>query len=923
MASLLDPTLDVTPRTGMDLRSLPKTAGPAFLQNIVPSNGELAARPGFGTVREYGTTLNAGRAIAIGRATAYGLGRCIGAKHVRTPWGTDQILAIHPVYAFTGNYKGNDTTTLSGRRAVYLQGVSAFVHDLHTGRVCEFVLHEQDATTDDLRGVFPNYAMRLDRECARWAAAARAPEWAVFAAIGQAVVVGIDGMGLWTYRPVEFPARPDRKAWALDREPLGNAPGEQAAMSPLNLSDGVFASDNIQYLRQVEFGQLASMCAFNDRMVYATSSTVYFSDPLRPDNVMVDNFLALPTTDPIVLVRQNKDGLVIATQRQSWLFSPTFGQAAVGGSLIMLSASVGCAGNMAVAESDASVFFASQSGVQFYTGGTSLRSLSAEVDRLWTDPQSLQMPLTDYYTATGTTTLDDEQLPARIDIAEQMRTARFSWSQDTQTLYCVCDDVVLCWTDRFGWSVWSFQVHGKTIDLRPGAPSLYKVTGYQNIKAPVVVPVGAELYLIGGPDDVNYQADDLAGRTITVEDLSCYLLKLGRGGALDRSIDVDLEDEREPHGGWKRVEDGTNTPDEPAIFIGKPVVLPAGFRLYDSGTGGTPTTETTYWLPISLDKGTAYGSVYNPATAIVLSFLFDNTAWRAVCGYPGNANPNALAIVVPNERLASKAAFGIGGGPGLAVAFPDLNGNRINLNIIGPPDLNTGPVGMQPLVWVGFKRAPGATESSFGIVDGIVNHAVTDALAVVQAQVYVWQGGVYPVEQEALEDLTQSVDWVAKTAEFAMRGLQFKVRGLLLETQHLGKQTGADAINTSWGWGPLNTATSTDLRDYCGQAIDFAAAQPGNSAATNLLSVARLMPTGGTAIVRKVAGAGPTWGEASTTKGNLLVDDPPIDTLGTTDGSQGERGSVMVHGTLSGPAENVRMSKVEAVVVAIGKARRG
>lgn len=919
-----DQSIDVTPTSGMDLRSLSKTTGPAFLQNIITRNGELAVRSGFGLVREYGTSLNCGRLNEIIRPN-WGLGKCIGATHVRTPWGTDQILAIHGVYNLTANLALDDTgASLSGKLGVMLAGVSAVVHDLHTGRFVEFVLHHQDTNDTDLRGVYPNYATRIDEDHLQWVRPVSEPKWATFTPFASNVMINIDGVGICTYRPVEFVGPVDRKNHAIGRTLLPYGPGEQSAFSLTALCDGAFSPEQA-YLRTVEFGTVTAMCSFNDRMVFATGPVLWFTDPYRPDNILTTNFQILPTNDAIVAIAQSRDTLVITTARQSWLMVVTIGGTAVGGSLIQLSSSVGCVGPRALTQADGTIYFVEDSGVRVYQGGE-VQSLSDEVDRLWTDKQSLQMVLTDYYTKNGITSLVNDQLPARIDVRKQMATARLAWHQDRETLFCVCDDVTLVWTRGFGWSVWYYATH---------SGSATSVIGRQEIVSPVIVAIGEDVYLIGGPDQTQYiyeDAETRPPRVIRSNDKSCYLLKLGRGGALDRNADASLEDEREPIGGWTPVLEPSAS--EPAFFIGKYKRIPAGYSLFSGITLGPTTQAETYWFPVSLDLATPYGTAPDQPVAYQLSFTFDNTLWRPFVLSINPADPDygVVAAVYPSERLSSVPGYAVTGTSEFRV-YDGVNvdplGSTVSILWDGAlcagttaPQMNVSAVGPSPLFWIGFEKIGTASviylAKSIGLC--LVGPSASPGRS---AGVYQWQNGVFPIEQQALDDKAQAVDWVAKSAEFRVKGDQFKIRGVFVDAVHWGKQTGADATVTLWPYGPLNTATSTDMRDYSGQALDFTTAPPGNSQQTGLAPVARLMPTGTSTPTLKTANNVARWGtQALDADGNLLIDDAAVDVMGTTDGSQGERGSVMVHGTMLGPGEGVRVGRLEAVVRVVGNRRR-
>lgn len=884
----------------MDLRALDKSAGSPFIMNTIPRNGEFLVRGGLGLVREFSTTLNCGRTVST---DDYGLGHCIGAHHVRTSWGADQILSIHPVLGFTGNYKqGTDGTNRYGRRATYLQGVAAVVQDLHSGKTCEFILHYQDATIDDLSQVFPNYTTRFDEDHATWARADRIPEWAVFADLSKAnarnVVVAIDGLGLWTYFPIDPAARVvDRKNDSLDRAVLPPAAGENGAFAPLSLADGVLLpEDGFTYVRDVDLGTVDALATYNgDRVVYAVGNTLFFSDPFLANNVLADSRFVLPTPDVITMVASTHGALLVATARQTWLYQPSLGSVTVAaGILTELSDAVGCINNRAYVGSDAGVFFADETGVWAYTGGVALKKLSAEVDRLWTDKQSLQMPLTDYYVATGISALASPQVPARIDVRAQMRGARLEWHQDLETLYCVCDDVTLCWTQNFGWHVWYMKTH---------AGNATAVQGEANIEWPSFVSVNADLYVIGGPDITTYTAN-----SITLDDKSCYLLKLGRGGGTDRSADVTLEDQRQPIGGYTVF--GTPASGA-ALFVGPPVSVPANWV----APGGATFAEETYWFLISV------GGVAAP-TLWELWFQFSTANWTPIV-LPGD---DELDFNLPAERISSMGGYSQGapvagrearvyggglpnpGGDEIRISFGGGGGFTINATVNGP----------DPLIWIGFRYIGTGTQMWLAPT---VTTATVNATSV---PVYWWQEGKYLTQRTALGQKEQPVDWAVKSRQVYLNGQPFKIRGVFLEAQHLGAAPTASQVLASWRYGPLNTSTSTDYMDYSGQAMDQTATPPGNTEQTGILERARLRvtnPANDPAL--KTANNIARWGSTSdTSKGNLLIDDAAVDSLATSDGSQGERGSVMAHGTINSMGEGVRLGRIEAVVRPTGSRKR-
>lgn len=1022
--SNIDRSTDLTPKQGMDLRSLDKSSGSPFIQNVIPRNGEFLVRPGFGTVYEFGTTQNGGR---YNDPTAYGIGKPIGAFALRTPWQTDQILSVHPLLAFTGTLKQTTTAVdLYGQRAIVLAGVSVTVHDLHTGRHVEFVLHYQDAYSDDLSTVYPNYATRFDVDHSRWVKPNTLPQWAVFVQVPSTsgnVVICIDGVGLWTYRPVDPSRTVDRKNDSLDCVVLPPNVGEQCAVSPLALDDGLFATDGLAYIRQSELGTVTALGLLNDRVAIGVGNTVFFSDPLRPDNILADNFIVLPTNDVVTLITQVRGVLFIATAVSCWVYQPNIGSTNVNGGIITLvSSTIGCVSNTSAVETHDGVYFVGNNGVYSYAGGVTLSgvdrtagAMSKQIDRLWTDTQGLQMPLTDFYVKTGVTTLAQPQLAARYDIPDQMVNSRLAWDQNHDTLYCVGDEITLTWTAGFGWSVWYYQSH---------AGSVAQVQGVKNIASPWIVVIRENVYMVGGADQTQYLEPSPQN---FVNDSSCYLLQLGRGGALDRSttgtpatfdcytctlsgyivagdhgklsingvdyiaimqvgqtiaqfaqaiallaiadafynvipfdtgvflrakttgvsaivvtssmtsgigvfalvhtvfgaaavtIDSTLEDQREPTGGWRKL---VNPGANPAsLFLGQPIEVPAQFV--------TPTGQTmafpTYWFPVSMSRMTSLGPQALP-TAYKFYFTFDNAKWHPI---HTAGNSGYMDFVLPYQRLGSASGYTPTANPDpvheirlYQAGVPNVNGNEVRIAWAGAggawtsaPALNVGTTGPDPLVWLGFRYDdPDNTQLQLS-----KDSAVAE-VGGITANVYFWQQGRYPREYALLAAQQQPVDWVVKTAEVQDKGLQLRVRGVFLTAMHLGK--GLPEAVAGWLYGPLNTATSTDMRDYCGQAIDFASLPPGNSQQTSILEYPRLLASGNL-VGLKIANQQAAWGDATNADaGNLLVDDAAVDTLATSDGSQGVRASVMVHGTMNNAGDSVRLGKVEVALRTNGMRRR-
>ncbi|MBM4344920.1 MAG: hypothetical protein FJ100_16250 [Deltaproteobacteria bacterium] len=901
----------------MDLRSLVKDGGSPFIGNVVTRNGEFAVRGGFGLVRQYSTTLNGGNVNRVAQDSSFGLGPSIGTFALRTPFGADQVLSVHTVTAFTGDFRTNDQQGgwHAGARAQLIVGLALHVHDLHSGRHFEFVLHDQQAETSQLDTVLPHAATRFDEDHSRWFIPTALPKWATFSTmLGRALIL-IDGCGVWTYRPVDAPFGPDRKLDSMERAQLGPNYGETCALSPLEIGPGVFLGtgqgDEISYFTAAQFGLPTAMCVMDDRVVYAAGSTLLFSDPNRPDNIMSPNVQFLPTQEEITLLAPVRGMLFVATTTQCWVYTPNTGEALVAkGQLVNISNTMGCLSQRGAVLAESGVFFADRSGIYVYGGGANLAPLSVEIDRLWTDTQSLQLPWTDYYTASGITALADPQPLSRVDVAQQSADFRLAWDDVRKALYCVLDDVALVWTDGFGWSVWTFFSHA-------GAGAA--VQARANLAKPSLVPVRNNVYMVAGPYTLDYTSPLILEECTNS---SCGLYLLGRGGALDASADASIEDERQPMGGWvkaSQIAPGVG----PAMFLGRPIRLPDGYECPAGVIDGE-----SFWLPVSISRGPT--GTFN--TSYELTFMFDNTRWQPVFT---TGVSTEIDFVLPSERLGSADGYAQGApNPGSSevqcylAGFANRAGNQIRIFWDGTlgawttkPVMNLGLLGPDLVILLPFRYI--GTDSSFSIFEPI---AATTAVVSgwFAADVYYWQEGNYPTERTALEARRQPVDWAVKTANLELKGNEFKVRGVFVTAMHLG--SASTKVVAGWPFGPLNSATSSDYRDYAGQALDFTQTPPGNSQQTNIQQQQRMMPTSisGNTVPQTVVGNNiARWGDsADATKGNLLIGDAAVDTLATSDGTQGTRASVMLHGTLNAESEGVRVGKVELAVRNVGLRRR-
>lgn len=823
--SNIDKTLNITPRTGMDLRALDKSAGSPFIQNTMPRNGEFMSREGFGVVYQFGTTLDCGR---INQSGNFGLGPCIGSTSYRTRLGQDQIVSVHPVYAFTGNlrntYAAGATwdSWLAGQNGVTLSGVAIQAHNLTTGRRYEFVLHEQDTASSELHNVYPHYSARYSTlptggtpaDYLRWFMPISTPKWAQFCVIDGLLLISIDKCGVWTYRGVDAPATPDRKNDSLDQYLATGSHGETCALSPMNLTNGALVDLGTTYVQPSTFGTPQLVTNFNNSAVYAVGNVLYFSNRSQPNVVQSGNTFVVPTGDDLTAMGVVRGNLFLATTNQCWVYQPSNGALFSAGILTDMSNAVGCASNMGFCLADQGLFLAGNQGVYLYAGGLDLKCLSDEIDRLWTDRQSLQLPLTDYYQASGITNLTELQPAARIDVAAQTSSLKVSWSQWYKTLFVTGDVFSLCWTIGLGWHLWNYETQAGRSDY---------VKAMAGLPAPSLVTLRENIYMVAGPLLAESTNETTPWTSV---DYSCALLQYGRGGTTDRTVDAQREDKRTFNGGWVCM---TTAYHNNGWMVGKPTVTPAG---YTTARGTVLATETV-WFPVAV-----FG--HGPFTTASLHMGFNPSSWEPVFWDPADAANPDLEAIFPADRLGSSGVWKQGASTvtnRIALSNPRAASTTILIDADGAaggvgvwdtaPVFNVNPLAPTTLFWIGFKK--------IGISDAFYPQFTFNVASIdgVDCALYSWISGNYPTQQYALQSLEQPVDWVVKSQTLAAAGNAFKLRGVFVRAMHLGRATTGEIVS-GWPFGPLNVATSTDYRDWSAQAVDFTSLPPGVSQSTSL-----------------------------------------------------------------------------------------
>lgn len=885
----------------IDLRALDKSIGNPWQLNTTYRNGRHDVRKGFGLLRDVSTTLTAYRPDgASGGYTA------ILGSHVRTTdQGHVQVTSVVRVEGFTANTSESDAGVwLPGSLGQQGAFLAIVVYDVTTDAFQEYLLvkstEETAASVARLPTILPWGQTQTNRDLSDYL---RCPDnlptvsWAI---ILDELYACIPGIGTWRIGSID-PCHQVVHPQTLDAVPgnearADNHQGESCTVTRVVPKQG-FLTDGLVYLTQSQVGTAQAVCNYENRMVYAIGRTLLFSDQDFPQHILANNQQTIPSERPITSLSVVKGQILVHTETETWLYQPADAADLVsGGRLYNLSKTIGCMSPRHVSVSPDAVLWMDRWGVYGNTGGTNIETLSEAIDP-WFTQTDVQNPVTSRVWA-ATTTLTTDQPKARWSMAHEVQDARLAWDDRTSTLFATMPSMTLIWQKDNGWSTWGFDTYvGNTVQSQTA------------IGQPQILAWEGSVYAVSLTSTV--YTDAISGDVYTLSSLSHYLL--GRGGAMDRSSTAQ-EDSRTIQGQW--VVGETNKATANSVRVGKPIRRPIGYA-----TDTVAATEETWWLPIE---------VACPATpSLSIRFTIHNH-WRFLCD--GSA-PGQIAYVLPNDRVQSSSGYVNGVGEIKAYTGGGVasdNGLQLRLFFDGAaapalswawhPNLNLQVSQYRPLVYIPVVRLTGATASDtvFEIINTF-DAADFDPLGANTAMQQVWWTTPDPVAQSLADDATaKPVDWALKTREIGDGKSQLLCRGSFIKLRSNGSATVKTASKTD----VLNSLTTSDYQDYAGQAPTWQFDSNATSITDKMNERARMLST--TSIPsHKVGGSVAKWGNtANAGQGNMLIDDPAVDTIAVSEGVQGEQFSTLLYGTLGAPAEALSVQSSDIEVRVIGGRRR-
>jgi len=928
----------------------------SFALNMLHLNNSWQVRKGFGQVTQFDTTM----ANPIEGATAeWGYRKHLGSSLIKTNFGNLQMLSVFIADVNTAEIQADDAAGEDAAAPVfpvYLVSiydittkerfeVPLYIHTSQTTATASFTdVGTGDATgrgsshppsVEEVPDAAGQYQTCAGQSFAAWIKAS--DEFFFFEEHRDILYFGNSVVGLWAYLPASFNGSRPMSIDMLNERGAAQAYSESSMITPVVLSPGI-NTDAFVYLRASDMPKVTDVAVVQNRMVYASDFSLFFSDPGFPSSIMASNFIQVPSEERVVAIAEHNSNVLIFTQNETWLYQPSVGAIVSAGKLTRVSDHVGCVGPNAITSMGEALVWVDDSGVYATTGGLTINPLSNDVMPFF-GGEGMPNPLTSFY-ADGGATNAGEQYEISLDMRSDGVKATYVPALRTAFLTIPALDGALALTDG-KWAWWSFQSIANGPDIDSGILS--------NIEAPWLLAHQDDLFLLGGADvqpldDTAIQFRDYAPFFFPLErdttSRSFYILQYGRGGAIDRS--VSSEDHRRVTGSWQRQESGPVL-GTGGLYFHDPIPIPVGYTFLN---GVTSTDANMFWVPVSLVLPNDTFSPSSPegVDRIEAHVSFDATHWRPVSNGAGGVD-----IYVPPERLpigppAVVPAITATTYDDAALTIPSATGPYMQIlfdgGAVGPvwthkPYLNLQHNRHNPICFIPMGRiiAPFPFERNTSTMAWYCysgpNLQDTGAAPPIDVDVgfYVFNRWSLGSAFKRVEDrVAQPVDWAYKSTNIGLeQGDVVKLRGTW--TNLLSHGTGTDRLDTvalTWPYGLFNTALGSDRKEWINQFVDYTGDPPAIESINDTQTLRTRVKRSDGALVNKTfqtGGADIVWGQVGVgaADGNVVVGDEDTSIISVSTSMKGQSVSVMHFGHMMNRAEKVM---IEGIVATL-RARRG
>lgn len=888
----------------MDVNS-PEKGG--FVLNMFRRRRAWEVRAGFGQLDQRDTTL--GRPPS--GTAEYGFETNLGCTSLITDFGHLQIVSVWSGLGYTGNSR--DT-------GQWQQCCWLLIYDVTAGTWYEEALHHKTAEFNDAvrpmpywRGV---YETNETEDVSGFVVPTTRRAW--FHEHGDALLFGNRDIGAWQYVPADFDSNRRKQVDGTTNRQWNEPYSESSVVVRIAANDGIFSS-SFPYLASDAFPRPDDACSYGDRIVYVSKNEVFFTDFNRPGSIMGRNILYVPSDQDLVGCEVVNDQLLLFSENETWLYQPSLGTTVSAGRLVPMSAHVGALGAAVIQRVGNLCFWMDARGCYVSDGSRAPVEISEPLQPLF--DTSMSNPLYNYFAETGFSDLATDQPRAFYDLSD-VTGAHACYDSGNELLLFNLPTLAISLVyhpPEKSWSVWTYESFANG-----DAP--VEVESRRQMKLPHLTGKDDRLFMVCGAEV--YTTNDQAPTPVNARPRSAIVLELGRGGAIDRSVDYH-EDNRQYHGYWNAlVEAGA----QGIFYVGEPIVR--NFLLNEKLNRQAAPPNTYYLFPVYLHPNAALGT---GTDGIQLRLQFDNTEWTPVFI---DGISSELDFLLPQERWTSRGGWGYGAPVATrrvectdGAGAGNRGGNQVRMEFDGPTSgggwshansLNLLPGKKNPLMWLPFQKVSASDDVSSMDWSVILAQARPAGGAYANCDLWVFNR-MFAGSFHDNDDVAQAVDWAYQTPEIALPHTGVRLRGLELRGISHGSAT--TVLEDGWIYGTLNALFGSDWKTWSSQLIDYTGLNNGK---VNLAEVrdkmairSRFINTS-TALATKVFGSAiATWGNtANSAHGNYLIDDEQSDDIQMSDSVKGQSAVAMIFGHMRNRAEGYTLSKLRAYVQLWGGRRR-